>query len=65
MILTPQQIDTLENLSTEMGEVIMATAMYEWDSVKDRKCGLTFDMILDWLKQLESVIAANGPNIDN
>lgn len=58
MILSPQQVKALERLQCEMGEVIMVTAPYAWDDVKDRKCGLTLDMVLDWLKTVESILKA-------
>lgn len=55
MILTPAQIDVLKELRCEMGEVIAATMNHSWDEVKDKRCGLTFEMVLDWLQAIDAI----------
>lgn len=55
MILTPNQIQVLRDLQFEMGEVVAATMNHDWESVKDKRCGLTFEMVLDWFKKMQAI----------
>lgn len=56
LILSNKQVQSLKDLKSDMDECIMATSRYEWNDVKHRSCGLSFEDILNWRDKLNDVL---------
>jgi len=55
-MLSPQQKKALEDVRSDIGEVLITTVGYRWEDIKNERSEITYDTLLGWCNELNAVL---------